>query len=263
MKRTALAILSATATTYHAQLLRIEKDHAVFEVAPPTVSGRPAMAFRIRVDAIGDELVKSREDEPILLPCSCPERHINIDGSFCLYWAEAEPNKIIDENSAGVWWGKLLIFLKRQRIAAAHRRWPGKFEARAHGADAARAQQSAELTASELGPRFRNFLDEGRLASTRKNVGDDSRLRLMLDGERLVTVRQLDQRLMTKRSRCKCDNARSLRLPICNCGNHETTLTDLTVSLNRWKVEEDKFLRAYVESGAKCCGTIDDCPLNA
>lgn len=263
MKRTALVILGETAATYHARLLWAEQDHAMFEAAPPTVSGKPAAAFRLRVDAIGDEWVKAREEKPILLPSSCPERHINIDGSFCLYWAEAEPGEITDENSAGAWWGKLLIFLKRQRTATARRQWPGKSEARAHGPDAARAQQVAERTASELGPSFRSFLDEGRLASIRKNVGGDSRLRLTLDGQRLITVRELDRRLMTKRARCKCDDAASLKLPICRCDNHEAALTDLTVSLNRWKVEEERFFRAYVAAGAKCCGTMDDCPLAA
>lgn len=90
MKRTALTILSDTAAAHHSRLLRTASDHALFETAPPTVSGKPATAYRVRIDAIGDEVVKAREDQPILPPSSCPERHINIDGSFCPYWAEAE-----------------------------------------------------------------------------------------------------------------------------------------------------------------------------
>jgi hypothetical protein len=263
MKRTALTILGETAAAHHARLLRAAHDHALFETAPPTVSGKPPTAYRVRTDAVGDEAVKAREDQPILLPSSCPERHINIDGSFCLYMAEAEPNTIVNETSAGIWWGKLLVFLKRQQSASVLRQWPGRSEARAHGPEAARAQFIAERTASELGPRFRGMLDESRLVSVRKKVGGDPRLRLMLDGKRLISVRERGQQVMTKRARCKCDDAGRLRLPISGCGGHEVALRDLTVALNRWKAEEERFFRAYVAAGAKCCGTMDDCPLAA
>jgi hypothetical protein len=260
MKSTALAILGDTAEAHHARLLRAAGDHAVFETVPPTVSGKPATAFHVRIDAIGDDIVKAREDQPILLPSSCPERHINIDGSFCLYWAEAEANAIVDASSAGIWWGKLLVFLKRQQSAAVLRQWPGRSEARAHGPEAARAQLVAERAASELGPGFRRLLDDSRLISVRKKVGGDPRLRLMLDGARLISVRERGQRVMTKRARCKCDDAKRLRLPISGCGSHEIALRDLTMALNRWKIEEDRFFREYVAAGAKCCGTMDYCP---
>lgn len=263
MKSTALTILGATAEANHARLLRAAGDHTLFETAPPTVSGKPATAYRVRIDAISDESVRAREDQPILLPSSCPERHINIDGSFCLYWAEAERNAIVDETSAGIWWGKLLVFLKRQQSASLLRQWPGRSEARAHGPEAARAQLVAERTAFELGPRFRGMLDESRLVSVRKKVRGDSRLRLMLDGKRLISVRERGQQVMTKRARCQCDDAEQLRLPISGCGEHEAALRDLTVALNKWRVEEDRFFRAYVAAGAKCCGTMDDCPLAA
>jgi hypothetical protein len=263
MKRTVLTILGETAAAHHARVLQAAADHALFETAPPTVSGKPPTTYRIRIDAIGDNAVKAREDQPILLPSSCPERHINIDGSFCLYWAEAEPNAIVDVSSAGIWWGKLLVFLKRQQSAALRRQWPGRTEARAHGPEAARAQLVAERAASELGPGFRRLLHDLRFVPVRKKVGGDARLRLMLDGKRLISVRVRGQRVMTKRARCKCDAAERLRLPINGCGSHETALRDLTVALNRWKIEEDRFFREYIAAGAKCCGTMDDCPLAA
>jgi hypothetical protein len=263
MKGAALRFLGETAAAHHARLVRAAPDHALFDTAPPAVSGKPATIYRIRVDAVEDEAVKAREDEPLLLPASCPERHINIDGSFCLYWAEAEPNAIVDASTAGIWWGKLLVFLKRQQTASVLRQWPGRSDARAHGPEAARAQLVAERAASELGREFRMLLDDSRLASIRKKVGGDPRLRLMLDGKRLVTIRERGLQVMTKRARCKCDDAARLRLPICGCGGHEAALRDITVALNRWKVEEDRFFRAYADAGAKCCGTIDDCPLAA
>lgn len=263
MKRTALTILGDTAAVHHARLLRAAPDHALFETAPPTVSGKPPTTYHVRIDAIGDDAVKAREDQPILLPSSCPERHIGIDGSFCLYWAEAELNTIVDASSAGIWWGKLLVFLRRQQSAAVLRQWPGRSEARAHGPEAARAQLVAERAASELGPLFRRRLVDLRVVPAQNKVGGDPRLRLMLDGKRLISVRERGQQVMTKRARCKCDDTERLRLPICGCSSHEVALRNLTVALNRWKIEEDRFFQAYMAAGAKCCRTMDYCPLAA
>jgi hypothetical protein len=55
---------------------------------------------------------------------------------------------------------------------------------------------------------------ESRLVSIRKKNGGDPRLRLMLDGKRLISVRERGQQLMTKRgasattpSDCGCRSA--------------------------------------------------------
>jgi class 3 adenylate cyclase len=39
--------------------------------------------------------------------------------------------------------------------------------------------------------------------------------------------------LMTRRSRCKCDDADQLRLPTCGCGDHEAALRNITLALER------------------------------
>ena len=72
-------------------------DHVIFDVTPPTVSGAPSPTYRLRVDVVGDYAMV-RELLPTLLPAYCPERHINIDGSFCLYWGEVEPEKVERRN---------------------------------------------------------------------------------------------------------------------------------------------------------------------
>jgi hypothetical protein len=257
-----LELLEETAAAHHARAIGIVGGHATFDVAPPSVSGAPAVTYRLRIDPIGN-YVSVREEHPGLLPKSCPERHINHDGSFCLYWAEVEPSSIENAGDAAVWWMKLLTFLKRQQTAAVRRQWPGKSNARAHGRDAARQQLIAEEAASELGARFRKLLDDFRLGTRRRTSGGETRLQLLVDGRRLVTVREKGRQLMTKRQRCKCDDAVRLHLPVCACGRHEAALTNLTVALDRWKSEESKFFKSHVKSGTTCCGTQDDCPLAA
>lgn len=257
-----LEFLKQTAAAHHARAIHVAAGHATFDVKPPSVSGAPTITYRVRIDPVGD-YVTVREEHPRLLPKSCPERHISRDSSFCLYWAEVEPTSIESTDDAAVWWMKLLIFLRRQQTAAVRRQWPGKSSARAHGRDAARQQLIAEEAATELGARFTKLLDDFRLRTERKIVGGAPRLRLLLDGRRLVSVQERTRQLMTKGQRCKCDEADWLRLPICACSQHEASLTKLTLALERWKAKEKEFFKWHAESGAKCCGTQDDCPLAA
>jgi hypothetical protein len=257
-----LSILRDTAATHFALPIDVANDYTTFDVRPPLPSGAPAPTYRLRVEAAG-EYVTVRELSPTLLPEFCPERHINYNGAFCLYWAEVEPSSISDVEGAAIWWMKVLTFLRRQQSAATLRQWPGKSDARAHGPEAATQQAIAERSTDLLGTRFRGFLADSRLTSVRKMSAGEPRLRLLLDGQRLVTVRERTRQLMTKRSRCKCDNADQLRLPICGCGDHEAALRNITLALERWGKAERDFFREYAASGRKCCGTMDGCPLAA
>jgi hypothetical protein len=257
-----LDLLEETSDAHHAQAIDVGAAVAIFDVAPPSVSGAPAMSYRLRIEPSGD-YVSVREVQPGRLPCACPERHISQDGSFCLYWAEVEPSAIVSTTDAAIWWMKLLTFLRRQQTATIRRQWPGKSSARAHGRDAAKQQMIAEEAASELGPKFRKLLDDFRLGIERRSYGGETRLQLLLDGRRLLSVRKNGCQLMTKRQRCKCDDADRLRLPACACNRHNVALADLTLALDQWKVDEMEFFKWHAKAGTKCCGTQDDCPLAA
>src|SRR6266699_4585688 len=119
--------------------------------------GKPSRPSRHRRSSPRPSEDKVREASPTLLPAFCPERHINFDGGFCLYWAEVEPLTISDVEAAATWWMKVLTFLKRQQVAAARRQWPARSEARAHGPDAALQQVIVEWSADRLGPRLRLY----------------------------------------------------------------------------------------------------------
>ncbi|RUW77489.1 E2 domain-associated cysteine-rich protein [Mesorhizobium sp. M4B.F.Ca.ET.049.02.1.2] len=254
----ALALLAETARDNHSDLVTLDGNVAIFAVQSVNASGAPATRFLIKVTDTGDKIV-AKESKTEHLPSFCPERHINLDGTFCLYWAEVEPHEIADAEAAGRWWGKLLIFLLRQRTAGALRNWPGKGEARAHGSEAARYQAAAEASASMLGGAFEKALKEGRLTTLRRRLGGHDRLRLLLDGRRLLTVDMESGHVMTRRQRCKCD--RGSRLPLVACSDHAQVFADLAVALEGWRLAEAKFFDSFKDSSLKCCGTMDECPL--
>jgi Prokaryotic E2 domain/Cysteine-rich domain, C-terminal to E2 domain len=257
-----LGLLRAAAAGHFAREIAGGRDHVIFDVAPPSVSGAPSPTYRLRVEA-RSAYATVREASPTLLPAFCPERHINFEGFFCLYWAEVEPLTISDTEAASVWWMKVLTFLKRQQVATALRQWPAKSEARAHGQEAAQQQVIAEAVAHKLGPRFHKALLEDRLVSIRCTNSGEPRLRLLRDGSRLASVKERTRKLMTRRARCKCDDAEVRRLPICACADHEEALTSLTLALYARSKAERRFFEAYAATGRRCCGTMEDCPLAA
>jgi hypothetical protein len=257
-----LAILRDTAAEHHAVLVDHARDWATFTVAPPKPSGAPPTVYRVRVTAVGS-MVSAQEEVPALLPGWCPERHINGDGSFCLYWTEAEPLMIASRDEAREWWTKLLAFLRRQDTARRQRRWPGKADARAHGPEAARHQAEAERLAEALGETFVQDLRSGRFTTARHKAGGEDRIRLLRAGRKLVSVVVQHHRVMTLRALCKCDQADGLGLPLRSCGTHARDLAAFVLAIEGWKRAEQKFLKNLRDRDFRCCGTLDDCPLAA
>jgi hypothetical protein len=156
----------------------------------------------------------------------------------------------------------VLIFLSRQNAAAALRFWPGKSDERAHGV-AARHQARAEAAAKNIDPRFATALREDRLTVKKRTVNGRKRLRLLLDGRRVLTVLVEEQRTMALRSRCQCGRADGRPRSLKSCGSHALDFAALALSLNDWEIAEAAFYRSLREGKAVCCGTMDDCPLAA
>jgi hypothetical protein len=80
------------------------------------------------------------------LPSSCPDRHINDDGSFCLGLRAGEG---ITAGTAAAWWTKLRSFLLCQETAAESGLWPAGSQI-SHG-EAGDIELRAEGEASRLG----------------------------------------------------------------------------------------------------------------
>ena len=250
--------LQSVAQENHARFISGSEERAVFGVSPPNASGAPSPEFILEI--VRERMTVSvRELKAVLLPSFCSERHINPGGTFCLYWGEVEPGEITNSDEAHAWWGKLLLFLLRQRSAAALRKWPGMADARAHGSEAARFQAIAEKNAALLGPKFEASFRNGRL--TLRRGRRQERIALFQDGRRVLTVLLAERRVMTQRQRCKCDHADFRRLPIASCSNHGSVLMEFVVAMDHWKKSEAAFYEYLRKSNHVCCGTMDNCPL--
>ncbi|MDW9928084.1 E2 domain-associated cysteine-rich protein [Sinorhizobium meliloti] len=255
-----LGFLEETAAGNHAHLSEGDDERAEYIVRPPLGSGAPAPKYTLEIRRAGGT-VTVREPAASLLPPFCPERHINPDGTFCLYWAEAEPSVIDRVEAADEWWGKLLTFLLRQRTAGVLRSWPGKADARAHGSRAARFQAIAEEKAGILGPGFMIALRDERFSTRSRRSNGGPRVALLMDGRRMVSVLLAEQRVMTLRQRCKCHRSDGRRLPISACENHAGALAEFTLAMEQWRTADIEFFDELRNCTYACCGTMDNCPL--
>ncbi|MGO7451996.1 E2 domain-associated cysteine-rich protein [Rhizobium ruizarguesonis] len=254
-----LLFLRATCDANHGLSIDGDDRSGVFKVTPPLASGAPPTEYLLVIKAAGSKVTVA-EASQCHLPSACPDRHINPDGTFCLFWEEVEDAAIQNNEAANLWWGKLLLFLRRQASASKLRMWPGKGDARAHG-DAARYQASAEAEAEKLGPSFRTALREERLSTVKRTKsGKKGRSALLLDGKRLLTVLVNERRVMTLRQRCKCDWASERKLPMSDCQDHAAVFVNFTLAMQAWRSAELEYEKALKRQKFVCCGTLDECP---
>lgn len=212
------------------------------------------------VIAVFGGVATAREKERLLLPAFCPERHINRDGTFCLFW-RAVDDIIIDSTSAArTWWETLIRFLQQQARAARLRHWPDA-KARAHGEKAAVHQLRAERAAGRLGAPFPDDLADGRLTVEVSNSSAHGpTVRLLRDARRLYSVWRRDRRVVNQRRPCLCPkDAQRRPVVLKSCGEHGGAAADLAIELQSMAEEERRFWKNF--DGAQCCGTMDGCPL--
>lgn len=195
---------------------------------------------------------KVREQPHRRLPGFCPNRHINHGGSFCMGWQTADALSVTDTETAAVWWGRLLKYLRQQVIAEKLGRWPAG-EEWAHG-DAAEHQWLAETCARALGADLVQALRSGRLTVAKKR-GAGGFFALMNAGRRIYSVLSEPQRVATLRQACFCGSGRTLR----SCADHAARAADLVAALMAWQKAETAFWEEV--RGLPCCETLHKCPL--
>lgn len=117
------------------------------DVAPPRLSGAPGDRFELVIDTHMPEAVVSEVVVGARLPRTCPERHINGDGSFCLGLRRAA---VTTQDQANMFWQTLRGYLLAQQFAERHGRWPAG-RGLSHGFEAADCQIAAEQAASRCG----------------------------------------------------------------------------------------------------------------
>ena len=70
--------------------------------------------YQLKINATQGAKVVVSEVTTQLLPVCCPERHINSDGTFCLYWEDDIDLGITTIDKATLWWQTLISFLLKQ-----------------------------------------------------------------------------------------------------------------------------------------------------
>ncbi|MGQ0801271.1 MAG: E2 domain-containing protein [Pseudomarimonas sp.] len=249
-------LLTTVASDYDATVETRQSNAAWFRVAVRSADGR-VTEFRIEARAYGAQVVAS-EEEPRLLPKTCPERHINAGGSFCLSWQPDVDLAVGDLETAGRWWTQLIVFLRLQLRAGRRKVWPGPEWA--HG-EAAKYQRSAELAAAHLG--LSEALSRGdlelRTLERRSKRGECIRL-LMNRGVEICSYWGAPLRVINQHRACICprgDIRRHRRLR--NCCTHANDALLLANSLILWRKHEDDFWATLEEQ--PCCGTMKKCRL--
>lgn len=195
------------------------------------------------------------------LPAQCPERHINLDGSFCLFWQEGEDEArpVKDADSAADWWTLLIKFLTRQETVAVLRRWVG--DARAHG-DAARHQRAAEQIAAKFGAKFAQDLREAPLRVVRRQRHGRLLFQLSRGTAVIARLSTTSSGQIAPDLSCPCDTAASAR-PIGECSTHRHDLKELILAIHLWHEAERDFYEQLRAKRVRCCGTMLGCPLQS
>lgn len=253
MMSSAVDFIAALAPQYNAAVERIAAG-VILRFSLSLSDGR-TVPYAIK--AIENGLVVSaRELTPTNLPSFCPQRHVNYDGSFCLYWRGAATLDVVDEATAAEWWDTLWKYLTLQVRAQKVRRWPNDSEW-AHGL-AAQYQFAAETSAAVLSVDFATALKEKRLHVVRRR----KIYKLYMDGVHIFSVWCASKKVVNQKQRCFCGSSgRKRPKRIRRCGEHAAAASTLAIALVGWEVEEASFWKSF--EGKACCNSCDDCPLKS
>lgn len=251
---TGLDRLLACAADYSAKIVnrRLEAASVSFEL----IGASSSALFELDFEGRGD-LVEVRETTPgKALPKSCPTRHINDDGTFCVGFHNAENLRVSDDPaSVTAWWKRLTNYLRLQKNADRLGRWPRE-AGWAHG-DAAVAQAEAEGLAQKLGEGFLADLTASRVSV--RYVKSTRAAQLTRNGELVASMRPELGRIRNLRGPCICDQ-HGRRLTRRACGDHSIVTARLIAALLEMREREGRFIRERLARGFKCCGTMKDCP---
>jgi len=238
-----LALIRSVAPAWF--LMTVQDDRSVSGVAEieiPGASRNFSVALTLTEEPRG--LVVRETSPGTEFPAFCPERHVNDDSSFCLTLGAEK--LVSDIDSAHVWWGLLLEFLKLQRVAGRTRLWP-PLQALSHGSAGAH-HVSALAAARELG------LEESyqRMLEGDEHWFSSGIIRASKDGSRLVNGR----------ARCPtgCIDRRGRPILRRSCCNKTAVLT-LVVSEHARRKAEAAYWKVYLSMGTPCCGSMRTCPL--
>ncbi|WP_418901087.1 E2 domain-containing protein [Terripilifer ovatus] len=209
--------------------------------------------YELLATADGTAVAVGEVESARKFPKSCPERHINRNGTFCMYWPGSDDLRVTDRASAEKWWATLVKFLRLQERADRLKRWPS-LEQWAHGAAATYQLQAIEA-ANRLGPPYSSAVLQNRLTVTDcKN----SR-RVFLDRKWIYSVDVKRQSVVNKNARCICEPVNGARpKTMRTCADHADAAYVLALTLRLWDLEEQRFWLA--QDSTACCQSMTTCP---
>ena len=256
MPSSPLACLDKVASEFAATLLSATSP-AKAVISVPRAGGE-RHDFVLELSATGSA-VSVREEPPARLPVFCPDRHINVGGSFCLGWGPTAAPAVVDEESARAWWTAVVRFLQLQLTANELGVWANGANDWGHG-DAAKHQAVAEAAAGSTGERLRHDLRAGNFSVIREPHARGARLELRREGRHIARIAiGPPAKLKDSHVPCPCDQPEGMTVDACR--DHVDQLSRFMLELWRWRQSEDQFLRELAESGATCCGTLKNCKL--
>lgn len=213
-------------------------------------SGRPLPAVELRVSV--NERVRVTQRDPARWPTACPERHIEVPGTFCL--GKGEPLSPANTREADIWWEWLREFLVSQFFAERNHFWPSG-RALHHG-QAADVQLKMEAISAQtfLEDDVRHALEE------RKGWLAGQLPRLTKDGTRLVNQRAPCPRGCFKRRAPLSKGANRKLHPILRRSCKEKSILFSLIKLEHARRKSE--MEFWDKHPRKvCCGTMFECPL--
>lgn len=254
-----LQLIDAVASEFGAQAEELHAEKGIFAL-PLTIPDGSVTHYRLEVVS-EPQGASVREVVPTHLPGFCPQRHINSDGTFCLYWQGAGGLSISSKEDATRWWKTLWKFLGLQSRAAKKRRWPNN-EQWAHGAAAAHQHKAIEA-AARLGSRFSSALAQSAISieeHPKRHRSQGPTLQVLVHGHHVFSVWLNTGKVVNQKQRCFCGSA-GLKRPsrLRSCHHHAQDAAELALELKRWQVAEEAFWATF--KGQNCCGTCDGCAL--
>lgn len=253
----AIDLIQQAAPAFGASCVKIAGSSGVLNLPILLVDGR-ILQYRLLVQE-DDSQVSVREESPNQLPAFCPERHINYDGTFCLYYPAANQLNVIDSASAVGWLETVYKYLKLQERARTQRKWPNT-DAWAHGG-AAHHQLRALRAASTLGDNIAAAVANGQVSLTRRRSKGRPMLEIWIENAHVYSVWENHKRVINQTKRCFCKSSGlRRRKKLRRCSDHAIQASELALAIRDWEDEEKRYWDSM--GGLKCCGTCDSCPLS-
>lgn len=261
ISRKTIELIASRAQAFSAHVRDAGQSSLSVELSLKRADGRK-IPYNLHISVDGFR-ASVREAQPTMLPAFCPERHINKDGSFCLYWQDETLSKLDSLEAVDKWWGTLVGFLRLQERASRKRSWPNG-HAWAHGT-AAIYQQEAEQLATQLSADISTRLNRGNFRVERQTSGDGVQkngpiLRIYCEESLFFSVWERQQRVVGLRQPCLCGvRGRHGVRRLGRCANHAKAAASLGIAIYKKQLEEERFWESLKETA--CCGTMENCPL--